>query len=35
MEAKDNEARQSRAFFISAAGGTGKTYLLNTLIYDV
>jgi hypothetical protein len=32
MEAKDDEARQSRAFFISSAGGTGKTYLLNTLL---
>jgi ATP-dependent DNA helicase PIF1 len=32
MEAKDDEARQSRAFLISAAGGTGKTYLLNTLL---
>jgi hypothetical protein len=32
MESKDNEARQSRAFFISAAGGTGKTYHLNTLL---
>jgi hypothetical protein len=32
MEAKDNEGRKSRAFFISAAGDTGKTYLLNTLL---
>jgi hypothetical protein len=32
MEAKDDEARQIRAFFISAAGGTSKTYLLNTLL---
>lgn len=30
VEAKDDEARQSRAFFISSAGGTSKTYLLNT-----
>jgi hypothetical protein len=35
MEAKDDEARKSRAFLISASGGTGKTYLLNTLLNDV
>jgi hypothetical protein len=34
-EAKDDETRNSRALFISAAGGTGKTYLLNTLIGSV
>jgi hypothetical protein len=32
MDSKDDESRQNRAFFISAAGGTGKTYLLNTLL---
>jgi predicted ATPase len=35
MEARDDEARHSRAFFISSAGGTGKTYLLNTLLDTV
>jgi hypothetical protein len=32
MEGKDDEARQIRAFSISSAGGTGKTYLLHTLL---
>jgi hypothetical protein len=32
MEAKYDEARQIRAYFISSAGGTGNTYLLNTLL---
>jgi hypothetical protein len=32
MEAKDDEAIQSRAFFFSAAGCTSKNYLLNTLL---
>jgi hypothetical protein len=35
MEAKDGETRNIRAFFISTAGGTGSTYLLNTLLDDV
>jgi hypothetical protein len=34
-EAKDDEARHSRAFFISSVGGTGRTYLLNTLLNTV
>jgi hypothetical protein len=29
MDAKDDETRHSRAYFISAAGGTVNTYLLN------
>jgi hypothetical protein len=32
MEAKNDETRHIRAFFISAAGGTGNTYLLNILL---
>jgi hypothetical protein len=32
MEAKDYEARQCRAFFMSAADGTRKTYVFNTLL---
>jgi hypothetical protein len=32
IEARDDEARQVRAFFMSSAGGTGNVYLLNTLI---
>jgi hypothetical protein len=34
-EAKDDETRNSRALFISAAGSTGNTYILNTLIGSV
>jgi hypothetical protein len=34
-EAKDDETRNSRALFISAARSTGKTYILNTLIGSV
>jgi hypothetical protein len=35
MDANDYETGHSIAFFISAAGDTGNTYLLNTLIDDV